>query len=88
MKKFTRKEIEQKVNEVIIDKLCVDASEVSASAMMSKDLKADSIDAVEITMELEKEFYISISDDKMIGMIDCKVDDIYNLVEELINKTR
>ena len=57
-------EIEAKVIELIVDKLGVDASEVTREASFANDLGADSLDTVELIMEFEKEFGISIPDDK------------------------
>lgn len=55
-------EIESKVVEIIVDKLGVDASEVKAEASFTNDLGADSLDTVELIMELEKEFSVTIPD--------------------------
>ena len=57
-------EIESKVKAIIVDKLGVDASQVTNDASFSADLNADSLDTVELIMEFEKEFGISIPDDK------------------------
>ena len=57
-------EIESKVNAIIVDKLGVEASEVMPEASFTNDLGADSLDTVELIMEFEKEFGISIPDDK------------------------
>ena len=57
-------EIESKVKEIIVDKLGVDEAEVKAEASFTNDLGADSLDTVELIMEFEKEFGISIPDDK------------------------
>ena len=57
-------EIESKVNAIIVDKLGVEASEVKPEASFTNDLGADSLDTVELIMEFEKEFGISIPDDK------------------------
>ena len=57
-------EIESKVNAIIVDKLGVEASEVKPEASFTNDLGADSLDTVELIMEFEKEFCISIPDDK------------------------
>jgi len=57
-------EIAQKVTSIIIDKLGVEESEVSAEASFTNDLGADSLDTVELIMEFEKEFNISIPDDQ------------------------
>ena len=57
-------EIAQKVNSIIIDKLGVEESEVTPEASFTNDLGADSLDTVELIMEFEKEFNISIPDDQ------------------------
>jgi len=57
-------EISEKVKKIIVDKLGVDESEVSESASFTDDLGADSLDTVELIMEFEKEFDISIPDEK------------------------
>lgn len=57
-------EIESKVKAIIVDKLGVDESEVKAESSFTNDLGADSLDTVELIMEFEKEFGVSIPDDK------------------------
>jgi acyl carrier protein len=57
-------EIAQKVTAIIIDKLGVEESEVTPEASFTNDLGADSLDTVELIMEFEKEFNISIPDDQ------------------------
>ena len=57
-------EVEEKVKAIIVDKLGVDESEVTKEASFTNDLGADSLDTVELIMELEKEFDIQIPDDK------------------------
>jgi acyl carrier protein len=81
MKKFTREEIEKKVNEILVDELGIDKSEIRSEANLENDLGADSIDAVELTMEFEKEFYIDFSDEEMYASVQYTVGDIYDLVE-------
>ena len=56
--------IEEKVKAIIVDKLGVDETEVKPEASVTNDLGADSLDTVELIMEFEKEFNISIPDDK------------------------
>lgn len=56
-------EIANRVKEAIIDKLGVDESEVTPEASFTNDLGADSLDTVELIMEFEKKFNISIPDD-------------------------
>ena len=60
---MTIHEIEKKVKEIIVDKLGVDDAEVKFDSNFFNDLGADSLDAVELIMEMEKEFNIAISDD-------------------------
>ena len=55
--------LEKKVKEIIIDKLGIEESEASDSANFTNDLGADSLDTVELIMEFEKEFNISIPDE-------------------------
>lgn len=57
-------EIASKVQKIIVDKLGVEDSEVVATASFTNDLGADSLDTVELIMEFEKEFGISIPDDQ------------------------
>ena len=57
-------DIAQKVKQIIIDKLGVEESEVTPEASFTNDLGADSLDTVELIMEFEKEFNISIPDDQ------------------------
>lgn len=60
----TMSEIKEKVTKIIIDKLGVEESEVTADAKFTNDLGADSLDTVELIMEFEKEFNISIPDEQ------------------------
>ncbi len=57
-------DIAAKVKSIIVDKLSVDESEVKPEASFTNDLGADSLDTVELIMEFEKEFNISIPDDQ------------------------
>ena len=57
-------EIASKVQKIIVDKLGVEESEVTPTASFTNDLGADSLDTVELIMEFEKEFSISIPDDQ------------------------
>ena len=79
-----REKIEKKVNDVLNGVLYVAYSEIKDDAVLETDLLADSIDVVEIVMDLEHEFGISIPDEKMYGNESCTVKDVYDLVEELL----
>jgi acyl carrier protein len=53
----------EKVQQIIVDELGVEASEVTLAASISDDLGADSLDAVELIMAIEDEFEIKVSDE-------------------------
>ena len=57
-------EVAEKVKAIIVDKLGVDASEVTESASFTNDLGADSLDTVELVLALEDEFEIEIPDEQ------------------------
>lgn len=57
-------EIASKVTQIIVDKLGVEETEINNDASFTNDLGADSLDTVELIMEFEKEFNISIPDDQ------------------------
>jgi acyl carrier protein len=57
-------EIADRVKSIIVDKLSVEESEVTNDASFTNDLGADSLDTVELIMEFEKEFGITIPDDQ------------------------
>ena len=52
-------QIAERIQAIIVDKLGVEASEVTPEASFAGDLGADSLDTVELIMEFEKEFGIS-----------------------------
>ena len=57
-------EVAERVKAIIVDKLSVEETEVTNEASFTNDLGADSLDTVELIMEFEKEFGISITDDQ------------------------
>jgi acyl carrier protein len=59
----SREEIFERVKEVLTESLGVDDSEITDEASFQEDLNADSLDLVELIMELEDQFGIKISDD-------------------------
>ncbi|MDD6890243.1 MAG: acyl carrier protein [Bacteroidales bacterium] len=56
-------EIASRVKTIIVDKLGVDENQVTESAAFTTDLGADSLDTVELIMEFEKEFGVTIPDE-------------------------
>ena len=57
-------EVAERVKAIIVDKLSVEETVVTNEASFTNDLGADSLDTVELIMEFEKEFGISIPDDQ------------------------
>jgi acyl carrier protein len=59
----TREEVFERVKEVLTEQLGIDEGEISEEASFQEDLDADSLDLVELIMELEDQFGIKISDE-------------------------
>jgi len=59
----SREEVFERVKEVLTEQLGVDENEITEEASFQEDLDADSLDLVELIMELEDQFGIKISDD-------------------------
>lgn len=57
-------EVANRVKAIIVEKLGVDENEITETAKFTTDLGADSLDTVELIMEFEKEFNITIPDEK------------------------
>ena len=60
---LSREEVAERVKSVLSEQLGVDDSELSEEASFQEDLDADSLDLVELIMELEDQFGIKISDE-------------------------
>ncbi|MDX1905959.1 MAG: acyl carrier protein [Bacteroidia bacterium] len=76
--------IAEKVREIIVDKLGVDMAEVIDDASFANDLGADSLDTVELIMEFEKEFNLSIPDEAAEKIV--TVGDAVRYLEETLKK--
>ena len=59
----TREEVYERVKDVLVEQLGVEESEINEEASFQEDLDADSLDLVELIMELEDQFGIKISDE-------------------------
>jgi acyl carrier protein len=59
----TREEIYAQVKDVLVEQLGIEESEITEEASFQEDLDADSLDLVELIMELEDQFGVKISDD-------------------------
>lgn len=60
----TAVEIEEKVIQIVGEQMSVDKNEVSRGTSFVNDLNADSLDTVELVMELEDEFDLTIPDEE------------------------
>ena len=71
-----RAEVLGKVQEILVERLDVDPADITASAHMRDDLQADSLDLVELIMDLEEGFGVKISDEEAqsIGTVGDAVD--------------
>ena len=86
MKRYSREEIESGVREVIARCMGLDTDEVKNDDLMKEDIGCDSIDCVEIVMELEKEFSISIPDNECDAAAGWTVSELCDYVEERQNE--
>ena len=59
----SREEVFERVKEVLTEQLGIDENEVTEEASFTEDLDADSLDLVELIMELEDQFGIKIPDE-------------------------
>ncbi len=78
-------DVHSKVVTIIVDKLGVEAVEVTSDASFTNDLGADSLDTVELIMEFEKEFNIAIPDDQAENIQ--TVGDAVSYIEEHANES-
>lgn len=70
----------ERVKEIIVEQLDVDESQVTMEASFRDDLEADSLDVVELVMELEDEFDLEIADEEAENIN--TVGDAVNYIEE------
>jgi len=64
----SREEIAERVKEVLVEQLGIEESQITDEASFQQDLDADSLDLVELIMELEDQFGIKISDEDAQGI--------------------
>lgn len=76
-------EIADRLKAIIVDKLGVDEGQVTETAAFTTDLGADSLDTVELIMEFEKEFGITIPDDQAE-----KISTVQNAIEYIAANTQ
>lgn len=76
-------EIKQKVEDVLTRVLGIDSEEVKDEAVITDDLGADSLDIVELILESEREFGVTITDDEAYAVR--TVNDLIGLVNNMLN---
>ncbi|MBR1891341.1 MAG: acyl carrier protein [Clostridia bacterium] len=74
----------EKIKKVLADQLGVDESKITPNSKIVEDLGADSLDVVELLMNLEEEYGISVSEDEATKI--STVGDFVALVESKMNK--
>ena len=77
---MSEKTVEEKVRDIIVDQLVVNAEQVVLGARFIEDLGADSLDTVELVMAFEEEFSIEVPDEEAEKLQ--SVGDVVKYVEE------
>lgn len=76
--------IQDKIKSIIASKLGIDEAEITPDKNLSNDLGADSLDVVELSMDLEREFNLKFEDTDTEKIQ--TVEDLYKLIEEYTSK--
>ncbi|MEG2084458.1 MAG: acyl carrier protein [Clostridia bacterium] len=71
----------EKITQLIADQLGVDINELKPETDLKVDLKADSLDVVEIIMDIESEFGITVEDEKVMALVTIK--DVVDYISSL-----
>lgn len=80
---YDRNEIRDKVRDILTAQLGVAEDNIEPTATLKYDLMADSLDAIEIAIQLEKEFGVNITDYQIGNMQNGTVADICDMIHEL-----
>ncbi len=80
---MTRQEIFDDVIEAISNQVCVDGDELSEKTTLHEDLAMDSLDDVEVVMELEDKYNLEISDDDASKCV--TIGDVIDLIDRMVN---
>lgn len=78
-----RQEIFDDVIEAISNQVCVDGDELSEKTTLHEDLAMDSLDDVEVVMELEDKYNLEISDDDASKCV--TIGDVIDLIDRMVN---
>lgn len=79
----TKEEIDEKIREIVCNQLGVSEENLTGDTSFVNDLGADSLDTVELVMEIEEEFNLSIPDDEVedIQTVQAAVDYVANNID-------
>ncbi len=77
---MAKEEIFEKLKELVVDQLGVDEDEVTMEATMQGDLGADSLDLVDLVMNVEEEFGVKVADEDLENIK--TIGDIVDYIEE------
>ena len=80
---MTRQDLENKIIELVADKLGISNSEITMEADFRRDLWADSLDVSELIMSLENEFSIRVPESDMVNLK--TVGNVVDYIEKVIN---
>ena len=81
---MSEKPIEQKVKDIIVEQLTVNAEQVTPEAKFIEDLGADSLDIVEVVMAFEEEFGVEVPDSDAEKLL--TVGDVVKYIEDKQSK--
>ena len=81
---MSEKSIEEKVKDIIVEQLGVNAEQVTTNASFIEDLGADSLDTVELAMAFEEEFGVEVPDEDAEKLQ--SVGDVIKYIEEKAGK--
>jgi len=81
---MSEKSIEEKVKDIIVEQLGVNAEQVTPTASFIEDLGADSLDTVELVMAFEEEFSVEVPDEDAEKLQ--TVGDVIKYIEEKSGK--
>lgn len=85
----TRAEIEQTVTEKMVGRWGIDSTKVTPDARLGRDLGADSLDLIELVMDVEDALDIDIPDEAIDGRcMDVTVNEVFDVVEKYVTPTQ
>ena len=77
---MNKEEIKDKIKKIIVEKNNIEISDVKDDSNFQTDLGLDSLDRVELTMALEKEFQVTLSDEEAEKAL--TVNDFTSIIEQ------